>query len=73
MWINGKKCADAINYPYSFKVKELLSKGETIFVIEVITTLAYRERDDFSKFLSLPPIGIVGPVKLRFENANGRE
>jgi hypothetical protein len=73
MWINGKKCADAINYPYSFKVKELLSKGENDIVIEVITNLAYRERDDFSKFLSLPPIGIVGPVKLRFENANGRE
>ena len=36
-------------------------------VIEVITNLGYRERDDFSEFLTLPPIGIAGLVRMKFK------
>lgn len=67
VWVNGKKCADAVNYPYRVEIGKNCVIGENRIVIEVTTNLGYRERDDFSRFLSLPPIGIAGDVKMRYK------
>lgn len=66
LYINGCKCTEAVNYPYRFDIVDKCKTGENTVVIEVITNLGYRERDDFSAFLSLPPSGIAGPVNLLF-------
>lgn len=64
--INEKQCTDSVAYPYRFDIKGKCKIGENKISVEVISNLAYRERDGFSRFLSLPPIGITGPVKLKF-------
>lgn len=66
LYVNGKKCTDELYYPYAFDVKGKCVVGENKIVAEVITNLGYRDRDYFSSFLSLPPIGMIGPVKLEY-------
>lgn len=68
--INGENCGESLFYPYKFDVKNKFKQGENRVVIEVVTNLAYRERDVFSKYLSLPPSGMTGPVKLVWESNN---
>ncbi len=65
--VNGKACGDAVSYPYRFDTKEKFRVGENTVSVEVIPNRAYRERDVFSKFLPLPPMGLLGPIRLFFE------
>ena len=39
-------------------------RGENRIRVEVIANMAYKERDEFSKYFPLPPSGILGPVEL---------
>ena len=66
LFVNGKKCTDELYFPYAFYVKDKCVIGENKIVAEVITNLGYRDRDYFSSFLSLPPIGMIGPVNLEY-------
>lgn len=66
LYVNGKKCTDELYYPYAFEVKDKCVIGDNKIVAEVITNLGYRDRDYFSSFLSLPPMGMIGPVKLEY-------
>lgn len=66
LYVNGKKCEDALFVPYIFDVKDKCKVGENEIVVEVITNLAYRERDNFSTYHSLMPMGMTGPVELKF-------
>ena len=61
MWINGQELGARISLPYAFEAKGLRA-GENQLVIEVVNSPAYRERDYFSRFLPLPPSGLLGPI-----------
>ncbi len=64
--INGFKCTDALFVPYAFDISDKCVLGENKIEIEVITSLGYRDRDRYSKYLSLAPMGMIGPVELKF-------
>lgn len=66
LYVNGKKCTDALFVPYIFDVKDKCVIGENEVVVEVITNLAYRDRDSASTYHSLAPMGMIGPVELKF-------
>lgn len=66
LYVNGKKCTDELYFPYAFDIKDKCVIGENRIVAEVITNLGYRDRDYCSTFLSLPPMGMIGPVKLEY-------
>jgi len=62
--INGQDLGDRICPPYRFTISGLLKEqGNTIEVI-VVNNPAHRERDPLSRFLPIPPSGIIGTIKL---------
>lgn len=66
IYVNGKKCTESLHYPHAFDVRNMCVVGENNIKVEVLTNLGYRDRDYFSSFLSLPPIGMLGPIKLEY-------
>ena len=66
LYVNGKKCSDELYAPYAFDVKDKCVFGANKIIAEVITNLGYHDRDYFSSFLSLPPMGMIGPIKLEY-------
>jgi hypothetical protein len=48
--------------PYRFELAGALKQGANQICIEVISNLAYKERDPFSTYLPLPLTGLAGPV-----------
>ncbi len=73
LYINGKSCGDALHYPYKFDIAGKCNAGKNKLRIDVITNVAYRERDEFSKYLSLPPMGMIGPVKIIYKQKKEEE
>lgn len=68
VWLNGELVGTRINAPYKVDLSSALCKGENELEIIVKSNLAYRRRDGFSRFLQIPPIGIMGEVSLcRYE------
>lgn len=65
--LNGKPLGTRICPPYCFNCREAIRSGENKLEVEVATTLAYRVRDPYSRYLMLPPAGLLGPVRLRME------
>jgi hypothetical protein len=63
LWVDGGYCGARISPPYCFECA--VRPGENRIVVEVVNNPAYRERDDFSRMLPLPPTGLVGPIGLR--------
>lgn len=61
VWLNEQELGAKISFPYVFEAKGLKA-GENQLVIEVVNSPAYRERDYFSRFLPLPPSGLLGPI-----------
>ena len=66
VYINGNACRDVIVSPFEFDVSNFWVDGENKISVEVLTNLGYKHRDSFSKFLSLPPMGLVGKVSLKY-------
>lgn len=66
VYVNGKACPDVITAPFEFNVANLWQEGENEVVVDVMTNLGYKHRDQFSKFLSLPPMGLVGKVCVKY-------
>ena len=64
LWVNGIDCGALVSAPFRFNVSKALNDGENEIRVEVMSNLAYREMDDISRTLPLPPTGIVGPVKI---------
>lgn len=63
--VNGKDCGARIQEPYVFDVSEALAEGDNRLEILVENNPAYRERDRFSRFMALPPSGVLGEITLR--------
>ncbi len=64
MTVNGADAGIRIAPPYAFPVEKLLKPGENEISVVVSNTLAGRERDVFSMYLTLQPSGLLGDVKL---------
>jgi hypothetical protein len=62
--INGSDCGVVVGKPYRFAIAGKLKKGDNQLCIEVMSNLAYRERDRFSTYLPLPPTGLTGAVQI---------
>ena len=62
--LNGQLMGTRICAPYVFELTGNLKSGKNVIEVEVVNNPAHRERDDFSRFLVLPPSGMFGPVRL---------
>ncbi|MBQ1224067.1 MAG: hypothetical protein IIX84_07260, partial [Oscillospiraceae bacterium] len=59
----GKTLGTKIAPPYRFDVSGQICDRNRIEV-EVITNLGYARRDEFSSYLGMEPMGLIGPVEL---------
>ncbi len=64
--LNGVKLGAKIAPPYVFDVGGAVREGTNRLEIEVVTNPVYRERDDFSRYMPIFPMGLTGEVKLIF-------
>lgn len=62
--VNGTNAGIRICLPYLFDVTHLVRDGDNLLQVEVSNTLAYRLKDHLSRFLPLPPSGMIGPVRI---------
>lgn len=60
--LNGIDCGSRIAPPYAFDISAAKRPGKNRIQIQVVNNPAYRERDTLSKFMKLPPSGMLGPV-----------
>ncbi len=61
LWANGQYKGIRIAKPYAF-VLDGMKVGKNEIVVEVANTLAQKVKDFFSKFMAIPPAGIMGRV-----------
>ncbi len=62
VFLNGKPAGVCITPPYRFDISDLARNGDNNLEVLVTNTLGYRIHDMFSKFLMLPPTGLLGPI-----------
>ena len=62
LWINDSDCGTVVAKPYRFSIDGKIKKGKNQIRIEVVSNLAYSERDRLSTYLPLPLTGIAGAV-----------
>ncbi len=62
VFVNKKLCGDRIIPPYNFEFET--ENGENLITVITASHLGYFERDRFSAFLTLEPVGLLGPVTL---------
>ena len=62
--LNGKPLGSRICAPYVFEVSGSIKQGKNVLEVSVVNNPAHRERDPFSRFLVIPPSGMLGPVQL---------
>ncbi len=63
--VNGKKVGVRLFPPYSFDISEYVCDGDNRIELVVTNTLAPKLRDEFSKYLMIPPSGLIGPVTIK--------
>ncbi len=64
VFLNGQPAGVCLFPPYRFDLAGLTREGPNQVEIRVTNTLGYRIHDMFSKFLMLPPSGILGPITI---------
>lgn len=64
--VNEKEAGVRVALPYSFEIGKLLHEGENRIIVEVVNTLANRQRDFFSMTMPIEPSGLIGPVTLDY-------
>ena len=52
---------------YDFTVKEALKPGKNRLEILAVNTLVHQQRDFLSMTMPMEPSGLIGPVKLEWE------
>ena len=62
LWVNGEYCGSVVARPYRFEIDGKLKSGKNHLRIDVMSSLGYRERDELSSYLPLPPTGLVGNI-----------
>ena len=64
--VNGISCGSRVSSPFQFHVADAWSAGENTVEILVATNTAYAKRDMLSSLLTIPPSGLLGPIRLSF-------
>ncbi len=64
VFVNGQSAGVKINKPYRFDLSNMLNKEKNEVIIKVATNLVYALCDRFSRNVAIPPMGLLGPVKL---------
>ncbi len=62
VFLNGKPVGVRLFPPYRFALTDAVRDGENELEILVTNTLGFRIHEEFSKFLLLPPSGLLGPI-----------
>lgn len=65
VWLNNRALGRCIVPPYRFDVTDFLREGENTLTVEVTNTLVQTQKDRFSGFAQIEPVGLMGPVVLR--------
>ena len=66
VWVNGEKAGKRVGPPYRYDISEFLMEGTNILEFETITTLFAQLEDNLSTCYLIPPMGIVGNVKIEY-------
>lgn len=66
VFLNGRSLGLRFCPPYRFDAGGCLHQGKNRLSVEVRNHLAYEIRDEFSAYLPLEPIGLLGPITIRF-------
>lgn len=64
VWLNGVYLGARVNPPYKFSLRDALREGENDLEVITVSNAAHRRRDYFSRFIFIPPTGILGDVRL---------
>ena len=64
LFVNGESAGCEICPPYRFEAE--LKKGANRLEIIAANNPAYKFRDKYSRFIALPPSGVLGPVKIGY-------
>ncbi|MGM0168878.1 hypothetical protein IGI39_004633 [Enterococcus sp. AZ135] len=64
VYLNQKKIATRISYPYDFDLTDHLSVGTNHLKIEVVNSLGRYMKDFLSQYLNFEPLGLSGEVNL---------
>lgn len=70
VYLNHRKVATRISYPYDFDLTEYLDDGKNHLKIEVVNSLGRYMKDFLSQYLDFEPLGISGKVKLVLTSKN---
>lgn len=62
VWLNGKDLGERIDGPFVFDISAAVREGENDLIVEVTNSLVHQQPDAFSRFLQIPPSGLLGPV-----------
>ncbi len=62
VYLDGKPLGVRLFPPYRFDITGMTHDGDCELTVLVTNTLGYRIHDGFSKFLLLPPSGLLGPI-----------
>lgn len=64
IWMNGQQVDTKIVPPYTFDLSQSAKQGINHIRIDVINTLARAQRDSFSQFIALDPVGIQDEIAI---------
>lgn len=63
--VNGMDCGTLIAPKYEFDIEKALHEGDNTVEIEVISTLNRSQKDLFSIFVPIEPLGILSPIEFK--------
>ncbi len=63
LWCNDADLGVRVCPPYRYDLSGALREGENKLVIEVSNTLGNAIRDGFTRFMTIPASGLIGPVR----------
>ncbi len=64
VYLNGRPLGVRIVPPYRFDLSAIAREGENLLEIYTSNPLGYRIHDAFSRYLQLPPSGVLGPITI---------
>ena len=61
--VNGKSCGSLVSSPFRYRIDGAVREGENKIQITVASNFGYAKKPDrYSKFIPLPPTGLLGPI-----------
>lgn len=72
VWLNGSYLGTSVSDPCLFPVNGALINGTNTLTIEIINNPAYRDRDSFSTYMTLPASGFGGEITLFRTDCGGK-